>query len=190
MILLEENLNKFMRDIIDQIIGTAGFAIKAQQPQSPEQQSAPRPEGLYASVHIVSINKVGWEEETFENQPDPDLDLVSTRQGWREILYSLNFYRTNSMDAALAVQIGLMRNSVLESITAVKLGLGQRSDVRDISEALDSGWEERAQFDVTMTTVASDTDIVTAIEEVNIDGRFEPFDDRPPIPVTIGVTTT
>lgn len=190
MTLIEANLNKFMRDIINQIVGTANFAIAAQQPQRPSQQSAPRPSGQYASVHIVSINKVGWEEEIFENQPDPDLDLVSTRQGWREILYSLNFYREGSMDKALAVQIGLMRNSVLESITAAKLGLGQRSDARDISEALDAGWEERVQLDVVMFTVASDIDIVTAIEEVNISGTFEPYDERPPIPVTIGVTTT
>ena len=113
MDLLESTLNKAMRDIINDVIGIPGFAIAAKQ-------NAPRPQTPYCSVDIVSMKKVGWEEQTLTDRTD-DPDIDEKIQGYREIMYSLNFYFSGAFDNATSVQIGLMRNSSLESWKCLRL---------------------------------------------------------------------
>ena len=53
------------------------------------------------------------------------------------------------------------------------LGLGVRSQVREVSLALDSKWEDRAQFDVTLNTTSTDAELITSIGRLSIDGRIQ-----------------
>ena len=49
----------------------------------------------------------------------------------------------------------------------------RRSEVREISESLENGWEERAQFDIVLSAVGTDTDIVRSILTIDIAGEFQ-----------------
>ena len=174
MSLVEEALNKAVRDIVNLIIAPA-FAIKAKG-------KGGRPTAAHCSVDTMSIKSVGIEELKLVDRLGDD-DIDSTRSGYREIMFSLNFYFANAMDNAEQIKIGLTRNSILEFLRAAGLGLGTRSDVRDLSEVLESGWEERAQFDFVLSAISTDDDLITSILAVSITGDFQTRDIS--IPITI-----
>lgn len=177
MNLIEETLNKLVREIVDQIVGIPGYSIAAKQ-------NAPRPSGAYASVDTMLMKQIGWEEQTLTDRL-VDEDIDEHIEGSREIMYSLQFYKEDSFNNASSVQIGLIRTPIQDILRASDLGLVSRTDVRDISEALENGWEKRAQFDFILSATGTDDSIITSILEVTITGDFQTRDKQ--IPSTIEV---
>lgn len=178
MSLVEDTLNKAVRDIVNLIIGTPGFAIKANQDES-------RPSTPYCSVHTMTIMSIGIEEQILTDQVMPDLDIDSRREGYREVMFSLNFLFGNALSNAEQVKIGLTRNSITEFLRAADLGLANRSEVRAMSEPLENGIEERAQFDFVLSAIGTDDDVITSIASLTISGDFQTRGIS--IPVTIEV---
>lgn len=164
--ILEETMNKFIRDIINLIIEEAGFAIKGKQ-------SAPRPITPYATVEFLSDTAIGWEQIEREDEADPSTKIKHDYTGAREIMFSLNFLKTSAIDNARKVRIGLVRESIVDLFHNVDMGIGIRSQVRDISNALEGTWEERAQFDLTLNAVGRDTDIIESIGSLDIDAEYQ-----------------
>lgn len=164
--ILEEAVNKLVRDSVDLVLERPGYTIKAKQP------NAPRPTGGYAAVDFVTGQSLGWEQRTFENN-ESDPDLTENIKGLRNITMSINFYRDNAMDNSRKVRTGLIRESVQSLFSAAGVGLVSRSEVRDIDEPRDSGWEERSEFDLVVNVVGSDSDIVRSILAVDIQGEFQ-----------------
>ncbi len=164
--ILEETINKLIRDTIDLLLLSPGFSIKAKQ------KDAPRPINAYADVDFVNDTGIGWEQRQLVNNGG-DPDLTETLQGAREIMMSVNFYRSNAIDNARKVRIGLIRESIQSLFSAGGIGLTRRSEVREISEPLESGFEERSQFDIVLSAVGTDSDIVRSIESLDIAGEFQ-----------------
>lgn len=165
--ILSEAINKLIRDVTDLLLSSPDYTIKAKQKDSP------RPSGSYADVDFVSDINIGLEQRELENNIDPDLDLTETISGLREIMMSINFYRDDAIDNARSVRTGLIRESIQTLFRAAGIGLVRRSEVREISEPLEDGWEKRAQFDLVLSAVGTDTDIIRAILSVNIAGEFQ-----------------
>lgn len=164
--ILEETINKLLRDIVDLLLASSGYTIKAKQ------KDAPRPTGNYGDVDFVSDTGLGWEQ--FENRNrDSDPDLDTTSKGMRQIMMSIGFYRDDSIDNARRVHSGVTRESVQALFREAGLGLIRRSEVREISEPLENGWEERAQFDIFLSAVGTDVDLVRSIESVDMAGEFQ-----------------
>ena len=161
--ILEEAINKLLRDVINLILAAPDYAIKAKQ------TGAPRPSDSYADVDFASDSSIGWEQFTHEDAGD---DLNHTATGMRRIMVSCGFYRDLSVDNARRVRIGLVRESVQALFSQAGLGLIRRSEVREISTALENGWEERAQFDVWLSAVGVDTDLVRAINTIDMACEF------------------
>jgi hypothetical protein len=164
--ILEETINKLIRDTVDLLLASPGYTIKAKQ------KDAPRPTGDYGDVDFVTDTGVGWEQFKYENRQQ-DSDLDGTSEGMREIMMSVSFYRDSSIDNARKVHQGLVRESVQSLFRAGGIGLIRRSEVRQISEALENGWEERAQLDVFLSAVGTDTDIVNSILAVDMAGEYQ-----------------
>lgn len=161
-----EAINKLIRDTVNLLLSSPGYTIKAKQ------KDAPRPIGPYADVDVMLDTKVGWEEHSLkDNTSNPD--ITDTIRGYRKIMISVNFYRTNAYDNARKVSIGLVRESIQSLFKSAGVGLLTRSDVRQIDEPLSNGWEERSQFDIVLSTVSSDTDIVRSIQVLNIEGEYQ-----------------
>ena len=169
--ILEETINKFIRDMVNLILEIPDYSIRAKQ-LGANKLGAPRPQNGYASVDFLSDITLGLEQRTLENNTE-DPDLTETITGMREVVMSVNFYRDSALDNARFFRTGLFRSSVQELFKAAKLGLTTRSIVRNISESLENGWEERAQIDVTLSVIGTDTDIIRSIESVNISGEFQ-----------------
>ncbi len=164
--ILQETINKLLRDVTNLILATPDYTIKAKQ------KDAPRPLGSYGDVDFVSGSDLGWEQRSFEDNIGDD-DLTETIIGMREIMMSLNFYRDDAINNARSVRTGLIRESIQTLFRTADIGLTRRSEVREISESLESGWEERAQFDIVLSAVGTDTDIVKSILTVDIAGEFQ-----------------
>lgn len=159
--MIEEAVNSLLRTVINAIIDVSGFAIRANQ------QNAPRPTGAYADVNLISDVNVGWERSKFTNRDDGDLD--QSIKGFRNLTYNLGFYRDNAIDNCRLVRTALNRETIQDLFRAANVGVGFRSQVRNIPQTLEDTWEERAQFDLTVNIIGEDADIVTTIESVIID---------------------
>ena len=169
--ILEEALNKLIRDTINLLLASPGYTIKAKQ------LDAPRPVGPYGDVDFVADTSIGTEQRKYaDNASGKDLDVEYT--GMREIMMSINFYRDNSIDNARKCRIGLVRESTQEIFSEAGVGLGTRSPVREISTPLENGWEERAQFDIVLSAVGTDTDIIKAILSANISASYQANGDE------------
>jgi len=176
--ILDSALNKIIRDITNSILGVPGFAIKSKD-------KGQRPKGAYADVDVMVESSVGWEEKTLS--PNSPTDLISTSQGARVILVSIGFYRDSAFDNARAVKNGFIRESTLQALSLGGLGLVDRSDVRDVSEVLETDWEDRAQFDLTLSAVGNDSELIDCINSAIVSGAFETRGKS--IPISVEVNT-
>lgn len=164
--ILEETINKLIRDTVDLLLEEPGYTIKAKQ------KDAPRPTGAYAVVDFLASQSLGWEQRDFSNN-ESDPDLTESISGLRNITMSVNFYRDNAMDNSRKVRTGLIRESIQSLFKGAGVGLVSRSEVRDIDEPTNDGWEERSEFDLVVNVVGNDSDIVRSILAVDIAGEFQ-----------------
>jgi len=164
--ILEEIINKLVRDTIDLVLAEPGYTIKAKQ------KDAPRPTGAYAVVDFLAGESLGLEQRFFENNT-ADLDLTENISGLRNITMSINFYRDSAMDNSRKVRTGLVRESIQTLFSSAGVGLVSRSGVRDIDIPTNDGWEERSQFDLVLNAVGTDSDIVRSILTADIAGEFQ-----------------
>ena len=164
--LLEEAANKLIRDTVDLVLGTPGYTIKSKQ------KDAPRPTGDYATVDYLATESVGREQRFFEDN-ETDLDITENIQGSRNLTMSINFYRESATENSRKVKKGLVRESIQALFSIAGVGLVSRSEVREIDEPTEDGWEERSQFDLVLNTVGTDSDIVRSIQSIDIAGEYQ-----------------
>jgi len=106
--------------------------------------NAPRPALPYTSIQYLS--SVG-EINDFE-QFDKEDDLVKVF-GNREVTYTLNCYGTNALDEANKLQGSLRTTTVRAKLAEnVAIRIWRTESIRDLSSLIDSGFEERAVFDI------------------------------------------
>lgn len=163
---LDSVLNKFMRDTVDLILGTPNYTIRAMQ------SNAPRPTGAYGDAFLLNSYQDSFEQNEYANQPEGEL-LNYTSKVLVNYTYSVNFYRAGALDNAHKVKQGLARESIRELFKVAGLGLGERSQVRDLSLSLDGIWEQRATLDITFSAVGVDSDIINSIVSVDIAGEYQ-----------------
>ena len=164
--ILQETINKFLRDIVDLILNSPGYTVKAKQ------KDAPRPKRRYADVDFIHDINVGWEQFEYEDL-ETSTKIKGTSKGMRRIIMSIGFYRKDALDNARKVCQAVTRESIQDLFRQANIGLIKRSEVRAISEALENGWEERAQFDIFLSIVGTDIDLIESIGSVDIAGKFQ-----------------
>lgn len=164
--ILEEPINKLLRDTVDLLLLDPGYTIKSKQ------KNAPRPRRPYADVDFVNANSIGWEQKQYEDRSEDDMLDVSS-QVLREVMMSINFYRDSAIDNANKVHLGITRESIQSLFRQAGIGLLNRSEVREISESLENGWEERAQLDIFLSVVGRDEDIINSIGSIDISSEFQ-----------------
>lgn len=158
-----EAINKAVRDCIVDILGDSTYpVVKAFQ-------DAPRPAGPYASVHIGNSKKYG-EPNVIYSTDKTQTDVPTERQNAYEIFVDVNFYRADAQSKAQTVHDALHRESVLDILADAGIGLGRYTDVKNLPTSIQSKWEQRAMFDLTLHTVSSDSETVTSLESATIAG--------------------
>lgn len=142
------------------------------QPAPTGVEEAPRPTGLYGMVNIVtSVAQGATDRVTLVDQVAPDLDLVETVEGHRLLQVSINTFRQGAFDLISSVYTKVQATRTVEHFNEIGLGYAGRSEIRDVTIPSGGGLEARHQFDLFLHTVASDTDIILAIEALGIIGK-------------------
>lgn len=170
MIILKESL---MGDLCEWFATITGelFIQANPQPQNPSGEETPGPVGLFGMVNIISITDVGnTDRVTYENEVTPGLDLIETVGGHRLLVVSINAFRDGAFDLINLVYNKLQRTSTIEHFNSIQLGYVSRSEIRDVTIPASGGLEERHQFDLVLHTVATDEEIVSSIESLQIIG--------------------
>lgn len=160
--ILEESLNNFLRLQIDNMLATPAFTIKAMQ------TDAPRPQGAYATVNFVSELSTSTVERNYIDVVGDDTNITVENRKMREVMFSLNFFRSGAIDNARTVTLGVNRESVLRSFNLANIGFTRMSDVRRLSLTHENSWEERAQLDIFLSIVGSDSEMIEAIRTASM----------------------
>lgn len=161
---LTEALDLLFVNTINTILEETDYTIIAKQ-------NSPRPSGPYATVDLAFHEELGWPVISYQNEGT--LDLTENIENNNNISYSINFFRENAVDNARKVKNALKRSSINELFRSINVGLISSSEVREISEPIENGWEERSQFDIVINTVGDDSDIIAAINSVTIGSEFQ-----------------
>lgn len=177
--ILEETINKFLRDSVDAIVGIDGYAIRAKQ------VGATRPTTPYANVDFLRDMTLGIDQTSFE-KIDGDADnVLNVIEGLREIVYSINCYYDGAYDNAKLIKTGFKRESIIQAGKELGIGIITVSQVNNLSEVVNAEWELRAQFDITLSIVDSDQDTIAAINAATINGEYQNGSNQHSIEQTI-----
>lgn len=162
----EEALNQALRNTINEVLVVSAYAIRSQQ------RDAPRARGGYASVNLISSAPIGTEEiSSADQEGGPDtVELVETQ---RSVMYSLTFHRLAAFDNCEKVRIALASRRVMADWELLGISLTRVSALRNTSTALENGWEERAQFDVTLNIVSSYSRVATSIQTAAVEIEYQ-----------------
>lgn len=163
--IVEESINLVIRTAINLIIGESEFAIKGKQ-------GAPSPNTPYATVDYLTGVSAGIEQNEKADILG-DTTLLYSYRGMREITFTLAFFKGLAIDNAEAVKIGLVRETIVSLFNVSGLGIGARSNVIELSKVMKTQFEERAQFDLTLSTVATDQEIIESIGSLDIAGEYQ-----------------
>lgn len=162
---VELTINKFIRDNINLILNISEFAILGKQ-------NAPRPTSAYATVSFLNMSTVGTKSTDLVNNPS-DLDLTETIKQYREYTFSVNFYRLNAIANSELIRLGFERESIRNLFYTANLGLTRISEIRDLSDILESKFEERSQMDITISALGLDSQIIKSIQSVDIAAEYQ-----------------
>ena len=161
---MNEKVNELIRHAVNLILQKDNFAIKAKQ-------NAPRPVHAYATVDLVS--------EAPNGQPDSEITKsisgrsVIENTFLRSFVISLVFYKRRAMENARKTHMGMFRESVQSVLSAGGLGLVRLTDILHLPEPINATWENRAQFDMHLSSVMSDIETVNSIISASIDGEYQ-----------------
>lgn len=141
-------------------------------------QAAPRPAPPYATINPrISMVRLGAydEERLVDGQPG-----IIKRIGHRRITASINLFGPDALALAAATQDGLERYDVLGTLETVGLTVISRGELRDLTNFLETEYEERGQFDVTFGLAVDSTEDVSWIEAVEFEGEYDTNGAPPP----------
>lgn len=94
-------------------------------------------------------------------------------QSTDNVLYSIQLIGKNSILLANRLRVSLRLTSTLNELKKMNIGILQVSAVRDISLALDSGYEERSQFDLLVSQCTIVKEQQNHINSVDLDIHIE-----------------
>jgi len=174
----DDTINEFIRGALEEIISDSSYlVIKADQ-------NSPRPKVPYCTVKVMASRSRSLEEFSEENEGLTDIRITS--KVMRNILVSFNFFKSGSVAhdpfyvAGLCRQ-ALSRSKICSKLNTDGLGLAKRSQIRNLTFELDNGFEERANFTATFNYVDTDSEIITTISTVSVNGDYQYIDNVVPI---------
>jgi hypothetical protein len=134
--------------------------------------NAPRPSIPYVGLKFLTGPvKLGHTDVISHVQDD---EFVV--EGQRTISLSVIVYGTGAHQIAVNLHASLELPSVLEQLRAGGIAIWNEGQVSDISAALETGFEERSNFDVLMGVVSSQTEDVGYIGTAEISGSMNDVD--------------
>jgi len=127
--------------------------------------SGPRPEGQYATLNVMTPEKliVDVRADTRETNGDIRADYT----GVRKMMVSINVYRNDVEQQMINLKDSLSRVTIEDYFNALDIGILSPSEIRHIPEQIGKGWENRTQCDFFFHVVFATTDAdISEIKEI------------------------
>lgn len=156
-------LNKSIRDAIVLIMDDRSFLVLQGD------QQAKRPSEPYATVKILDMQAMSLEGRLTVNE---DADVNQHTQMAYRVMVGIKCFRDNAILNGLKIRKGLGRETVIDFLNEEKIGIAQRTNVRNETFALEYGFEERSGFNVYFNVVERDVETLTTIEEADVQGEY------------------
>jgi len=126
--------------------------------------NAPRPTVDYVSLYISTVTQIGWD---WIQDPTDDSG-VSQMVGDREFTVQAQAYGGDPVTILNNLRTSLQKQTVLDSLRAVGIVFANWFAINDVTELVDSRYEQRASFDILLRIADVYTDTLGVIDTVNI----------------------
>lgn len=126
-------------------------------------QSAPRPAKPYISLKVTGLNSIGHD---YEGLPDATGD--ASFRGNREFQVYAQTIGSNAIQYAEALHSSLEMRASRDQLATAGIVFVENLGINDITELLETEWEERAQIDFRFRIASVDTENVGLIEHVEV----------------------
>lgn len=127
------------------------------------EQGSPRPPRPYVGLKIITGPRVaGWDD--IKNIDQSNFEI----SGQRSLIVSVNIYGPNAMDHAAALLNSARNPLVTDANSLAGIAIWTWTDPQDVSQALETNFEPRIQFDVTFGLVMGQTATLGTIGEVEL----------------------
>lgn len=128
--------------------------------------------GQFIVVGVPTNTPIGQVERRYKDIVGGP-DILEYINGFREIMYSVQVYREEEgklapNDQAELVRLYLQSSEGREEMMNYGLAFSRISEVRDLTQAVDSVQERRFQLDVFYNTVQTLEQIILSIESIDI----------------------
>ena len=150
-----------------------------------EDQSAPRPAKPYISMKVSSIVDIGQEDA--RGSIDDDGDSIFT--GNREFTLGMSSYGDDALNVLSMLRDSFNSPTELQTLRDNGVVFVDQLLFTDITELLETIWEERGQFDILMRTTSLSTHQVGIIDRVFIDSTYRDRQDTVTLVENIVVVT-
>lgn len=131
--------------------------------------NSPRPQVDYVSLYISSITQIGWDY----TQDPLDNTGVSQMVGDREFTLQCVAYGGDPMTVIQNLRTSLQKQTVLDSLRVTGIVFVNWFPVVDITELVDSRYEQRASMDVLFRIADVYTDNLGVISTVVLEEVFK-----------------
>lgn len=138
----DKELNKRVRQVVRLLLGMPENSVR------PANQNAPSGaiDEQYATVLLSTINPTGWDQTELENIDD-SLNVNEQIKGQRLCVASVQFFRGDAYNKATRLQALLKSSKAAELMRARALGFVRTSSARNLTNVMDTLWEDRGQID-------------------------------------------
>lgn len=130
--------------------------------------NAPRPTVDYVSLYISTVNEIGWD---YTEDPTDDSG-VANMIGDREFTVQAQAYGGDPVTVLQNLRTSLQKQTVLDSLRVNGIVFFNWSPINDITELVDSRYEQRATMDIFFRIADIYTDTLGVIDTVVLQEEF------------------
>lgn len=137
--------------------------------------NAPRPTVDYVSLLISSVMQVGWDYVPQPTDTAGDVEQV----GDREFIVTANAYGGDVLTVLENLRTSLQKQTVLDTLRANGIVFVDWFPINDITDLIDSRFEQRATMDIRFRIAQEYTDVLGTIAQIeaeevilNVDGTI------------------
>jgi hypothetical protein len=124
--------------------------------------NAPRPQVDYVSLYISTITQIGWDW----TEDPTDNTGISNMVGDREFTLQAQAYGGDPMTVLQNLRTSLQKQSVLDSLRVNGIVFVNWFAINDVTELVDSRFEQRASMDILFRIADVYTDNLGVIDNV------------------------
>jgi hypothetical protein len=148
--------------------------------------NAPRPNVDYVSLLISSVNQIGWD---YVPQPDDNPGVVE-QVGDREFTMTIQAYGGDVLTVLNNLRTSLQKETVLDTLRASGVVFVNWFSINDITDLVDSRFEQRATMDVLFRIADEYLDTLGTIGQVELEEEILNIDGSTVIDQTVLIPPT